>query len=215
MVLSTLGPLLFPALPASAWGLSVLAYLGGALAAGDFLRRTYPHASLGLCNIVTLARLVIVTGLAASLFAGGSEAWTVVALATAALALDGVDGWLARRNGLASAFGARFDMETDSALALVLACHALATGAAGPVVLILGVMRYAFVGASWLLPWLDGSLPDRFSRKAVCVVQIATLILIQIPGLPAALAAPLVAFASAALVWSFAVDVVHLWRGRR
>jgi hypothetical protein len=88
---------------------------------------------------VTLARLVIVGALAASLFAGGTEAWPVVALAPIALALDGVDGWLARRGGLVSAFGARFDMETDSAFALVLSLHALATGAAGPVVLVLGV----------------------------------------------------------------------------
>ena len=36
-------------------------------------------------------------------------------------ALDGVDGWLARRSGIASAFGARFDMEIDALLILVLA----------------------------------------------------------------------------------------------
>jgi phosphatidylglycerophosphate synthase len=213
-ILATLGPLLLPALPVSAWGLAALAYLCGALVTGDFLRRTYPHPSLGLCNVVTLARLVIVMGLAASLFAGGTAAWAVVALAATALVLDGVDGWLARRNGLASRFGARFDMETDAALAFVLACHALATGTTGPAVLVLGVMRYAFVAASYVLPWLDGPLPERISRKAICVLQIATLIVIQIPGLPAAPAAALVAVASAALVWSFAVDIVHLGRGR-
>jgi phosphatidylglycerophosphate synthase len=37
------------------------------------------------------------------------------------LALDGLDGWLARRFGLASAYGARFDMEVDGFLILVLA----------------------------------------------------------------------------------------------
>lgn len=212
--LTMLGPLLLPALPPAAWGLAAAVYVCGTLLTGDFLRRTYPHASLGLCNVVTLARLVIVTGLAASLFAGGTAAWVVVALSAGALALDGVDGWLARRNGLASHFGARFDMETDSALALVLACHALATGAAGPAVLVLGLARYAFVAASYPLPWLDGPLPERFSRKAVCVLQIATLILIQVPGFPGPMAAALVALASMALVWSFAVDIAHLRRGR-
>jgi phosphatidylglycerophosphate synthase len=192
-----------------------MAYLAGATVAGDFLRRTYPHGSFGLCNAVTLARLVIVTALAASLFAGGTEAWPVVALAAIALALDGVDGWLARRGGLVSAFGARFDMETDSAFALVLSLHALATGAAGPVVLVLGVMRYAFVAAAALLPWLNGPLPERFSRKAVCVLQIATLIVIQVPGIPSGMAAALVALAAAALVWSFGLDIALLWRERR
>ena len=34
--------------------------------------------------------------------------------------LDLVDGWVARRTGTASPFGARFDLETDAALILVL-----------------------------------------------------------------------------------------------
>jgi phosphatidylglycerophosphate synthase len=214
VLLAALGPLLLPELPASAWALSALVYVGGAAVVGDFMRRTYPHRSLGLCNVVTLARLVIVTALAAALFAGGEGAWAFVALAAVALALDGVDGWLARRHGLASSFGARFDMETDAAFALVLSLHALAIGAAGPVVLVLGVMRYAFVAAAAVLPWLNAPLPERFSRKAVCVVQIAALILIQVPGVPPAVASALVAFAAALLVWSFAVDVAHLRRGR-
>ena len=37
------------------------------------------------------------------------------------LALDGLDGWAARRQGLVSAFGARFDMEVDALLILALA----------------------------------------------------------------------------------------------
>ena len=185
LILGTLGPVVLPALPAAAWGMSALLFLAATLGVGDLLRRTYPHATLGLCNVVTLARLVIVMVLAASLFAGGTNSWHVVLLASLALALDGIDGWLARRNGLASAFGARFDMETDSALALVLALHAMAIGAAGPVVLVLGIMRYVFVAACALLPWLSGPLPERFSRKAICVVQIATLILVQVPGMPA------------------------------
>jgi phosphatidylglycerophosphate synthase len=214
VLLGMLGPVLLPGAPASAWAVAAVVYAGGAAVVGDFLRRTYPHRSLGLCNVVTLARLVIVAALAAALFAGGVGAWAFVGLAGVALALDGVDGWLARRHGLASSFGARFDMETDAALALVLALHALAIGAAGPVVLVLGVMRYAFVAAAAVLPWLNGPLPERFSRKAVCVVQIGALIAIQVPGMPAAFTSALVAVASAALVWSFAVDIAHLWRRR-
>jgi phosphatidylglycerophosphate synthase len=214
LFIASLGPVLMPGVPASAWMLSAVLYLGAATVAGHLLRRTYPHGSLGLCNVVTLARLVLVMVLAAALFAGGVGGWTVVGLAGVALALDGVDGWLARRNGHASAFGARFDMETDAALALVLALHALSTGAAGPLVLVLGVMRYAFVAAAAVFPWLNAPLPDRFSRKAVCVVQIATLIAIQSPAMPAAMIPAMVAGASAALVWSFALDIAGLWRGR-
>ena len=44
----------------------------------------------------------------------------MAALAGFALALDGVDGHLARRFDQVSDFGARFDMEVDAALILVL-----------------------------------------------------------------------------------------------
>ena len=214
LALTALGPALLPALPPMAWAVAAVLYLLGTLAAADSLRRSFPHPTLGLCNVVTLARLVIVGALTAALVAGGGDPVAVLALATVALALDGVDGWLARSGGRVSDFGARFDMEVDSAFALVLALHALASGTAGPLVLILGAMRYAFVAAAQVLPWLGGPLPERFSRKAVCVLQIAALILIQWPGLPETAAAALVLGAVGALVWSFGLDIRHLWRHR-
>jgi hypothetical protein len=121
-----------PALPFVSWAVAAMAYLLAAAAVGDLLRRTYPHPTLGLCNVVTLGRLVIVGVLTAALVAGGGAPGAVFALAALALALDGVDGWLARRHGRVSGFGARFDMEVDSAFALVLALHALVSGTAGP-----------------------------------------------------------------------------------
>ena len=62
-------------------------------------------------------------------------AWSIVAIAIVAVVLDGVDGWVARRTGTASAFGMRFDMETDAALILVLAILAWRYGKAGPWIL--------------------------------------------------------------------------------
>jgi phosphatidylglycerophosphate synthase len=214
LVLAALGPAFLPALPSAAWAIAGSLYLLGTLAAADFLRRTFPHPTLGLCNVVTLTRLVIVGALTAALVAGGGDPVAILALATAALALDGVDGWLARSRGRVSDFGARFDLEVDSAFALVLALHALASGTAGPMVLVLGAMRYAFVAAAQVLPWLGGPLPERFGRKAVCVIQMAALIVIQWPGLPEAMAEGLVLGAAGALVWSFGLDIRHLWRHR-
>jgi phosphatidylglycerophosphate synthase len=214
LVLAALGPAFLPALPSAAWAIAGALYLLGTLAAADFLRRTFPHPTLGLCNVVTLTRLVIVGALTAALVAGGGDPVAILALATAALALDGVDGWLARSRGRVSDFGARFDLEVDSAFALVLALHALASGTAGPMVLVLGAMRYAFVAAAQVLPWLGGPLPERFGRKAVCVIQMAALIVIQWPGLPEAMAEGLVLGAAGALVWSFGLDIRHLWRHR-
>ncbi len=173
----------------------------------------YPHARFGLCNTVTLARAAMVAGLAGMLWSG-PQGWDVLALASVALALDGVDGWLARRSGLVSDFGARFDMETDAALALVLAAHVWLGGMTGPEVMLLGAMRYGFVAAFWPFPWLAAPLPDRFGRKVVCVIQVAALILLQVPDLAPGVARSLAWGAVAALIWSFGRDILWLWRHR-
>lgn len=211
-VLIAVAPVIFPSVPLAAWLYSASLYAVGSAVAGELLRRTYPHETLGVCNVVTLGRLVIVAGLVAPLAIAGASAWIVFTLASVALALDGADGWLARRNGRASDFGARFDVEVDSAFALVLSLHAL--DRVGPAVLVLGLARYAFVFAAVPFPWLKRPLPDRFGRKAVCVLQLATLIVLQLPLLPGPASAGLVAVASLALALSFGRDVVHLWRNR-
>lgn len=193
-----------------------LALAGYALATAlvlALMRRGYPHDRLGLCNLVTLARLALAAALLTPL-AGAAAPWAVLAVAVIALSLDGIDGWLARRDGLSSEFGARFDMEVDSALALILALNAWAAGTAGVIVLLIGLPRYVFAAAGTVFPWLHGALPDRYSRKVICVVQIATLIALQVPPVAAHLANPVVAAVAAALVWSFGRDVVWLWRAR-
>lgn len=175
--------------------------------------RHYPHDRFGSCNAVTLARAAMVVALLAMLWSG-ARGWDVMLVATIALSLDGVDGWLARRDGLTSDFGARFDMETDAALALVLAAHVWFGGMAGPEVLLLGLMRYGFVLAFWPFPWLAAALPQRFGRKVVCVIQISALILLQMPGLMPGQAQMVAWFAVLALIWSFGRDVLWLWGHR-
>ncbi|WP_375568199.1 CDP-alcohol phosphatidyltransferase family protein [Seohaeicola saemankumensis] len=179
----------------------------------------YPHPRFGGCNGVTLLRAGLGASLLTPLLSGdaGQAAWggwAVALVALFALLLDGVDGWLARRQGLASGFGARFDMEIDAGLALILALHAFADGMGGVVVLALGVMRYVFVAASWGLPWMAAPLPDKFGRKVVCVIQIAALIALQVPILGSGPALGITWAAVAALIWSFGRDTLWLWRHR-
>src|SRR4051812_27656235 len=85
-------------------------------------RQHHPYATFGAANYVTTLRAVLTLLLAAAAFLDPSARLGWVAGWTAGIvaALDGVDGWLARRTGMPSAFGARFDMETDAALLLVL-----------------------------------------------------------------------------------------------
>jgi phosphatidylglycerophosphate synthase len=197
----------------TALALALGGYLAGLVLVLALFRRGYPHDRLGLCNIVTLARLALAAALLAPL-AGGSAPGAVAVVALVALVLDGADGWLARREGLVSGFGARLDMEVDSALALILAANAWAAGTVGPAVLLLGLPRYAFAAAGLRWHWLDGPLPPSFARKAVCVAQIGALIVLLLPGLSGGWAEALVWEVLAALGWSFGRDIRHLWQAR-
>ncbi|MEO0384276.1 MAG: CDP-alcohol phosphatidyltransferase family protein [Pseudomonadota bacterium] len=189
-------------------------YLVAAGTASFALLRTYPHATLGLCNIVTLVRLVIVATLVGALLSSAGPSWAVFSLAAIALLLDGVDGWLARRQALASSFGARFDVEVDAAFALVLALHAVFGNSAGLAVVLLGLPYYLFKAASLAFPWLNQPLPERFTRKAICVIQIAVLVALQLPLVAIGALDPLVIVVALALAWSFVHDIRWLWRAR-
>lgn len=205
--------------------LSLLAGTPAALAAVGFyalalctalfeLRRSFPHQVLGWCNAVTLFRLMLVSVLIGFAVSPLHGVLPVVAVATAAFALDGLDGWLARREGYVSAFGAKFDVEVDSVLALVLALLVYLSGNAGAYVILFGLPRYVFAVAQYPMPWLNGELPPRFSRKIVCVLQIAVLIVLLLPGVGPALSHLLLGATACALLWSFGRDVRRLWQVR-
>jgi phosphatidylglycerophosphate synthase len=189
-------------------------FVAGVLAAAWQLRHHHPHARLGVANVVTLIRLALVSVLVIPLVADTPSPVAIVIVAIIALSLDGVDGWLARLQGLSSEFGARFDMEVDSAFALVLALLAVVVGGASPLVLLLGIPRYLFGLAGLGLPWLNGELPPRFSGKVVCVVQLIVLIAAQTPWFTGAIGTVLVVGTLMALVWSFGRDIRGLWRTR-
>jgi phosphatidylglycerophosphate synthase len=180
-----------------------------------FLPLHQPHARLGPANQVTLARAVL-TSLLAALLGEGSTAevvWTALVLALAAEGLDGVDGYLARCWGWTSPFGARFDMEIDALLVAVLAVLLWSLGKAGAWILAAGFLRYLFVGAGYLWPWLRLPLPPSGRRQAVCVLQVLTLTLALAPILPPVWSASVAAAGLALLCYSFAADI--LWLVRR
>lgn len=183
----------------------------------------HPHARFGPANRVTLSRLGAMALMAAlvgeafpraPLDAMPAAAWWLVITATLTALLDAVDGALARRSGLASAFGARFDMETDAAFTLVLCALVVQAGQAGVWILASGLMRYAFVAAAFVWPWLNGPLQPSKRRQTVCVVQITTLIVCLGPVVPPLLASALAVISLALLTLSFATDVRTLARQR-
>ncbi len=182
---------------------------------GDGLRRSGSR-SLGPANQVTLARTILVGGvaaLAADSLTRAVPLAAVVTLTAVALLLDGVDGQVARRTGSASRLGARFDMEVDAFLILVLSV--LLVRRIGPWVLAIGGLRYVFVATGQVLPWLTADLPPLFSRKVVAAAQ-GTVLVVAVAGvLPRTLTVVAVQAALAALCWSFGRDVVWLARSAR
>jgi phosphatidylglycerophosphate synthase len=176
-------------------------------------KRRAGKSSLGPADLVTLARAVLtgaVTVLVVDGVVGGSEVAALTSVATLALVLDAVDGQVARRTGTTSAFGARFDMEADAFLILVLSVYVAQF--LGPWVLAMGVMRYAFVAASWTLPWLRAELPPSRARKAVAASQGIALVVAASGTVPRLAAFATVAAALAALAWSFGRDIRRLRR---
>src|SRR4051812_23670797 len=190
----------------AAYGLVLCGLLGAGLQRAGM-------TALGPANTVTLTRAILVGGVTALVvtsFAHPVSTPALVAVAGVALALDGVDGQVARRTGTTTALGARFDMEIDAFLILVLSVYA--GDRFGWWTVALGAYRYAFAAASWTLPWLTATLPPKFSRKVVAAVQGIVLALVTADLLPRPLALAALALALAALTWSFGRDIGWLYR---
>ena len=168
----------------------------------------------GPANLVTLVRATlgqVVAALVAASFGGLDHRGLLVAVTVLALILDAVDGRVARRTGTVTALGARFDMEADAFLILVLSV------AAGPLVgwwvLAIGLARYALFAAERVWAWLRTPVPPRYWRKVVAAVQGVCLGVVVAGLLPTGAAVLLLVAALALLAESFGRDV--LWLVRR
>jgi phosphatidylglycerophosphate synthase len=177
------------------------------------LRRGHPFDRLGPANLLTGARASVMALLAGVALGPGTPAsgWALMSIAMLGAMADAVDGPLARRSGMASRFGARFDMEVDALLILVLSILAWRVVPMGAWILAAGLLRYLFVAAGWVLPWMRADLPPSRRRQALCVVQIVSLIVALAPVVSAAGATVAAAGGLALLAWSFGIDVWWLW----
>ncbi|MCK6211718.1 CDP-alcohol phosphatidyltransferase family protein [Georgenia sp. EYE_87] len=185
----------------------------------------WPRRELGAANAVTLVRLVLVSWIAGLLALPSPGGWAVpVAVAgLCCLVLDGVDGRVARGRGLAGSFGARFDLEVDAALVLVLSVAVGVLGVAGWWVASIGLVRYAYALAGALWPWLRGPLFPSVARKVVGVCVVVALVVALLwpllrpllPGRPADVPTALLVVALGALAWSFGRDARWQYASRR
>ncbi|MFB9235825.1 CDP-alcohol phosphatidyltransferase family protein [Plantactinospora siamensis] len=168
-------------------------------------------AALGPADRVTLARATLVGGVVALTVDSLTRPVSVpvlITLTVLALALDGVDGQVARRTGTVSDLGAQFDMEIDAILLMSLSVYL--AGSLGPWALVFGGMRYVFALAVWLLPWMRRQLPPRFWRKVVAAVQGVALVAVPAGVLPGPLASAVLVVSLVLLLESFGRDVLWL-----
>jgi phosphatidylglycerophosphate synthase len=169
-----------------------------------------------LANWVTLTRACVaagllgyaVDGLLVPLQTDGRWLWTIAA--SFAVVLDGIDGFLARRLGQASAFGTRFDMETDALTVLALCFAVWIAGQAGAWVMLSGLLRYLFIIGGKVWPVLAMPLPRRKRRQTICVVQLIVLIVALAPIALPSVAAMICLAGLLLLSYSFAVDTIGL-----
>jgi phosphatidylglycerophosphate synthase len=190
----------------------LLLFAAGAALTLISLPGSHPFARVGAANQVTLVRGALVALLAGLLGEHGTAraAAAAVVVASAAMALDGLDGWLARRSGMASRFGARFDMETDAVFVAVLALLVWHFGKAGSWVLLSGLMRYLFAAVVAGVPRLQRPVPSTPRAKTIAVVQMIALIAALDPLCSRPASDLLAAAGLAALVASFSLDLAWL-----
>ncbi|NDC87787.1 MAG: CDP-alcohol phosphatidyltransferase family protein [Bacteroidetes bacterium] len=161
-----------------------------------------------VANGVTALRLITLGMLLTRLpseYSEGLQGWIdnadLIALGTMALILDGFDGYAARRQGNATPFGARFDMETDALWAWSLSIAWFNLGLAPGVVLLAGALRYLFVLFVVARRPAGRDAKRRLAPRIIAVVYMAVLLT------PLAIPAPLVLYllyiGSGAIVVSF------------
>jgi phosphatidylglycerophosphate synthase len=211
--------LLFLATLAGTTGLGAAGWLAGTVSAVTVAVALARGLALGVddrlgpASWVTLVRATLAVGVAALVadsFTRDTPVALLVTLATVALALDLVDGPLARRTGTTSALGARFDGEVDAFLILALSVYVASLS--GAWVLAIGAARYLFLLGEWLVPWMRAPLPVRRWRKVVAATQGVVLTVAAADVLPRALTHALLAVALATLAASVAECVWWLRR---
>lgn len=134
-----------------------------------------PDGRFGWANLVTSFRLLLTLVLVAD--AGELRRHIAAATALAILALDLLDGWLARRRGSQSAFGARYDMEVDALFVLSLSAALWAGGVGGLWVLLAGLWRYLFVVVPLIIPSRGGEAPRSLYYRFTYALMVVSFLL--------------------------------------
>lgn len=193
------------------WLLSLSGLLSFSLLLYRCRRRWTPGGRFGLANAVSLLRL---SGMFVLPWLAPLQ---IVYCGLILLAMDGVDGWIARRTGLAGEFGEFIDKESDAffTLMLCLLLYRLPEGL-GPWILLPGLLRYLFVlFVKFARP---PELKEQRSPKASWISCFMMLtLLFSFAAYPGYLdyCRPLAVLMMLALAYSFAESLYLMYRAPR
>ncbi len=194
----------------SPWVLGLALFASFAHLVYDHRGAHTPLGTFGWANGVTGVRLGLVLVAVVGLVHGVSA---IVIVSVAILALDAIDGWIARRTNSSSAFGELFDMETDAAFVLTMSWLLAVEREVGVWALIPGLWRYTYV--LW-----ETALPPRFgpagrANFARYSFLVSVLLLIAALGSPDWLARAFAALAAALVSSSFLLAAYYAYFGGR
>ena len=169
------------------WTAPSVAAAAAAMGACSFIILMLLQGRPGLTipNAVSLMRLVF-TCAAVFILSSGRNGWGVFMIFASAGITDFFDGLAARRLG-STPFGAKLDMELDAFFIFILATAATVYYNQKQLVLVAGLLRYAYVFLLLLLPDAGDMHPlFRFLSKGACALAEILLILITAPLIGAA-----------------------------
>ena len=137
--------------------------------------RWTPKGRFGVPNLITTARLLMTVAL---LFAYGRQpGWHLAVAAGSILLMDVADGWIARKTGQSSEFGASYDVEADALLVMSVTLLLFVRGIAGGWVLIAGLLRYVYVLAPAIVPTPLGPAPRSVHGRLFYVCMLVCFML--------------------------------------
>ena len=169
------------------------------------------HRSLGLPNLVTLARGALLAALAgfATLTPWPEIAWLPAVLYGSACGLDLLDGFLARRSERTTLLGAKLDLAIDTTGFLVAPVVGVFWNQLPVWYLALSAARYLFKLGCWLRrrrgkPVAD--LPQSRLRRPLAGLQMGFITVALVPIVPLAAVRPVAAVVLAASLSVFVRD---------
>lgn len=169
-------------------------------------RKWTPQVKFGFGNQITLIRLICV--LLLSFFWETITNNIIVLVGLLIFMLDILDGWLARRYKLSSEFGDYFDKESDAFFMLTLCLLAIFNDRLGAWILIVGILRYAFVLAIPILNTKKSKEQKSVRGRYIAGIAFFALLASFLPL--EGFYQPFAIIATILIIGSFALDLIWL-----